>query len=76
MSTWGIGNKINLMPRDSTSIAMQKNTKASSWTVKNTAEEYIITKVELLMMDSGTRIGKMDSVFTTIQMVKNTKETG
>lgn len=76
MSTWEIGNKINLMPRDSTSIAMQKNTKASSWTVKNTAEGSIITKVELFTMDSGTRIGRMDSVFTTIPMAKNTKETG
>lgn len=64
------------MLRDSTSIAMQKNTKASSWTVKNTAEESIITKVELFMMDSGTRIGKMDLVFTTIPMVKDTKEIG
>jgi hypothetical protein len=30
MCTWEIGNRINLMLRDSTSIAMLKNIKASS----------------------------------------------
>jgi hypothetical protein len=30
MCTWETGNKINLMPKDSTYIAMLKNIKASS----------------------------------------------
>jgi hypothetical protein len=30
MCTWATGNKINLMPKDSTSTAMLKNIKASS----------------------------------------------
>ena len=35
-----------------------------------------ITRVELIMMDSGTRIEKMDSAHMFISIIKGTKEIG
>lgn len=35
-----------------------------------------ITRVERIMMDSGTRIEKMDSAHMSISIIKDTKEIG
>ena len=63
MSTWGIGNRISSIQRDSISIAQLKNTKESSWMGRNTVEGSIIIEVELSMMANGTKIVRMDSAF-------------
>lgn len=76
MFIWEIGKKISSMPKDFISMATAKNIKESFQMAKNMVEEYIITKVELVMTENGIKIEKMGLEFIHILMDKDTKETG
>jgi hypothetical protein len=58
--TWACGKTINFIMMDSISTITQKNIMANLQKAKKMEEEYIIIKVELSMMDNGTKIEKMD----------------
>ena len=76
MFTWETGDRTSSMLMVSTSIQTAKNTKESSSMARSTAEAPITIEVEPSMMESGTRIEKMDLVYIPILTVKSTKEIG
>jgi hypothetical protein len=73
---WEDGKKIGSAEMVSISMFRGKSIKGSFWMGRNMGEEFIIIEVELAMMGSGIKIGKMDLEFLHMPMERNMRGIG